>query len=67
MGGTLVKRAANVARVVAVSWGTCFLMTVPFCLGDLGFSLVFATALTVVILLGAGVAILVKRGWDALK
>jgi hypothetical protein len=67
VSGALVKRAANVAGVLAISWGTCFLMTLPFGIGDLGFSLIFATVLAAAILLVAGAGILLKRGWDALK
>ncbi|MEA5366497.1 hypothetical protein VA596_43695 [Amycolatopsis sp., V23-08] len=67
MSGALVKRAANVAGALAITWGTCFLMTLPFGLSDLGFSLIFATALTAAIHLVVGAGILVKRGWDALK
>jgi hypothetical protein len=62
-----VKRAANVASMLAIIWGGCFLMTLPFGLSDLGFSLIFATVLTAAILLIAGVRILFKRGRDALK
>ncbi|MFJ1764751.1 hypothetical protein ACIOD2_30810 [Amycolatopsis sp. NPDC088138] len=67
VSGALVKRAANVAGVLAIIWGGCFLMTLPFGLSDLGFSLIFATALTAAILLVVGAGILFKRGWDALK
>jgi hypothetical protein len=67
VSGALGKRAANAAGVLALTWGTCFLMTLPFGLSDLGVSLIFATALTAAILLVAGVGILFKRGWDALK
>ncbi|MFF1612358.1 hypothetical protein ACFVYA_31680 [Amycolatopsis sp. NPDC058278] len=67
MSGALVKRAANVAVALAIMWGACFLMTLPFGLSDLGFSLIFATALTAVTVLLVGVGRLIKRGWDALK
>ncbi|KDN20590.1 hypothetical protein [Amycolatopsis rifamycinica] len=67
MGGALVKRAADVAGTLAITWGTCFLMTLPFGLSDLVFSLIFATALSAAIVLVAGVGLLVRRGWDALK
>ncbi|MEV6447828.1 hypothetical protein [Amycolatopsis sp. NPDC051716] len=53
--------------MLAIVWGGCFLMTMPFGLSDLGFSLIFATVLTAAIFLVAGVGILFKRGWDALK
>ncbi|WP_410611205.1 hypothetical protein [Amycolatopsis sp. lyj-109] len=63
----LVKRAANVASVLAIIWGACFLMTLPFGVSDLGFSLIFATVLTAAIVVLVGVGKLFKRGWDALK
>ncbi|WP_410608071.1 hypothetical protein [Amycolatopsis sp. lyj-109] len=66
MSGALVKRVANVATVLAITWVTCFLMTLPFGLSDLVFSLIFATVLTAAILLVVGLGNLIKRGWDAL-
>jgi hypothetical protein len=62
-----VKRIGNVASVLAITWGTCFLMTMPFGIGDLWFSLVFATVLAAAMIVVAGVGILAKRGWEAFK
>lgn len=62
-----VKRAANVAGALAALWGTCFLTTLPFGFFDLGFSLIFATALAAANLLVVGAGRLCRRGWNALK
>ncbi|UUV30722.1 hypothetical protein NQK81_39165 [Amycolatopsis roodepoortensis] len=53
--------------VVAILWGACFLMTLPFAVSDLGASLVFATVLAAVILFVGGAGRLMKRGLDAKK
>jgi len=62
-----VKRIANVASALAIIWGTCFLMTMPFGISDLWFSLVFATVLAATTVVVVGLGILFKRGWEALK
>ncbi|MEV6908391.1 hypothetical protein [Amycolatopsis sp. NPDC051071] len=66
MSGSL-KRVANVMVVFAIIWGACFLMTVPFGLDDLQFSLVFSTVLAAVIVFVAGTGRLIKQGLEAWK
>ncbi len=66
MSGPL-KRVADVVTVLAIIWGACFLMTVPFGVSDLKFSLIFATVLAVILVLVGGIARLIKRGLETRK
>ncbi|WP_143267027.1 hypothetical protein [Amycolatopsis thailandensis] len=62
----MMKRFAETLGVLAIIWGTWFATTLPFGVSDLHFSLVFATVLTAVTVISAGMGKLVKRaaeGW----
>jgi hypothetical protein len=64
---SLWRRTANVVAVLAIIWGACFLITFPFGISDLRFSVIFATVLAALIVLVAGAGRLLKRGLDARK
>lgn len=67
MSDSPAKRFANIAMVLAIIWGSCFLITLPFGLSDLKFSLVFATVLALVIPGIVGLGKLFRRGRDSRK
>lgn len=66
MSGPL-KRVAKVMTVLAIIWGACFLMTLPFGIDDLQFSLIFATVLAAIIVFVGGIGRLIKLGLEARK